>query len=87
MEYENVASATELSSAGCRDEGFEPWSTEVKFSKQKEIRTLAGLRICYQSWLGIECLVKTFNRGEDEKVDVDEINELLEENNNEKPSI
>lgn len=31
-------------------------------------------------WLGIECLVKTFNRGESEKVDVDEINELLDEN-------
>ena len=30
------------------------------------------------SWLGIECLVKTFNRGEDEKVDVDEINKLLD---------
>jgi hypothetical protein len=27
-------------------------------------------------WQAVECLVKTFNRGEDEKNDVSEINEL-----------
>jgi hypothetical protein len=30
-------------------------------------------------WLGIECLVKTFNRGEDEIINADEINKLIAE--------
>jgi hypothetical protein len=37
--------------------------------------------------MGIGCLVKTFNRDEDEKVDVDEINKLLVDDNDEEPSI
>lgn len=30
-------------------------------------------------WLGIECLVKIFNRGEDEKIGADEVNKLCAE--------
>lgn len=37
------------------------------------------------TWLGIECLVKTFNRGENEKFDVSDINEMLADNNKEEP--
>lgn len=36
-------------------------------------------------WLGIECLVKTFNGGEDQKIGLDEIKELLAEANGEEP--
>jgi hypothetical protein len=39
--------------------------------------------LCYQNWLGIECLVKTFDRGDDEKVDTDEINKLLDDDQKE----
>ena len=39
------------------------------------------------TWLGIECLVKTFDRGEDEKIDTEEIQKFLDDEDNNSLSI
>lgn len=39
-----------------------------------------GLKFCCRIWLSIEFLVKTFNRGDDDEIDTNEIIKLLEEN-------
>jgi hypothetical protein len=38
-----------------------------------------GLKFCCRIWLGIGFLVKTFNREDDEEIDINEVIKLLED--------